>query len=80
MHCIIDPVLLLLHLYLGRTADPDHRDATARATVLAASIIREGAKSVAAEMNPMDLKRGVDLAVAEVVKDIQGRAKKAKSS
>jgi len=55
-------------------------DGTTTATVLAASIIREGAKSVAAGMNPMDLKRGVDLAVAEVVKDIQGRAKKVKSS
>jgi chaperonin GroEL len=55
-------------------------DGTTTATVLAASIIREGAKSVAAGMNPMDLKRGVDLAVAEVVKDIHGRAKKVKSS
>src|SRR5215203_5976817 len=42
-------------------------DGTTTATVLAASIVREGAKSVAAGMNPMDLKRGVDLAVAEVV-------------
>src|SRR6188508_2227304 len=40
-------------------------DGTTTATVLAASIVREGAKSVAAGMNPMDLKRGVDLAVAE---------------
>jgi chaperonin GroEL len=55
-------------------------DGTTTATVLAASIVREGAKSVAAGMNPMDLKRGVDLAVAEVVKDIQARAKKVKSS
>src|SRR5829696_3091144 len=45
-------------------------DGTTTATVLAASIVREGAKSVAAGMNPMDLKRGVDMAVAEVVKDI----------
>src|SRR5688500_118222 len=55
-------------------------DGTTTATVLAASIVREGLKSVAAGMNPMDLKRGVDLAVAEVVKDIQARAKKVKSS
>jgi chaperonin GroEL len=55
-------------------------DGTTTATVLAAAIVREGAKSVAAGMNPMDLKRGIDLAVAEAVKDIQGRAKKVKSS
>src|SRR5687767_5409378 len=51
-------------------------DGTTTATVLAQSIVREGAKSVAAGMNPMDLKRGVDLAVAAVVKDIQLRSKK----
>src|ERR1700710_444372 len=55
-------------------------DGTTTATVLAAAIVREGAKSVAAGMNPMDLKRGIDLAVAEVVKDIQARATKVKSS
>ena len=55
-------------------------DGTTTATVLAASIVREGAKSVAAGMNPMDLKRGIDLAVAAVVKDIERRAKKVKSS
>ena len=55
-------------------------DGTTTATVLAASILREGAKLVAAGMNPMDLKRGIDLAVAAVVKDIQARAKKVKSS
>src|ERR671910_5252 len=55
-------------------------DGTTTATVLAASIVREGAKSVAAGMNPMDLKRGIDLAVAEVVKDIEKRSKKVKSS
>ena len=55
-------------------------DGTTTATVLAASIMREGAKSVAAGMNPMDLKRGVDMAVAEVVKDIEARSKKVKSS
>ena len=55
-------------------------DGTTTATVLAQAIVREGAKAVAAGMNPMDLKRGVDLAVAEAVKDIQSRSKKVKSS
>ena len=55
-------------------------DGTTTATVLAASILREGTKLVAAGMNPMDLKRGIDLAVAAVVKDIQARATKVKSS
>src|SRR6478609_414767 len=51
-------------------------DGTTTATVLAHAIVKEGAKSVAAGMNPMDLKRGVDLAVEAVVKDLQARAKK----
>jgi chaperonin GroEL len=55
-------------------------DGTTTATVLAASIMREGLKLVAAGMNPMDLKRGVDIAVAAVVKDIERRAKKVQSS
>ncbi|UWU19393.1 chaperonin GroEL (plasmid) [Rhizobium sullae] len=55
-------------------------DGTTTATVLAASIIREGNKAVAAGMNPMDLKRGIDLAVAEVVKDLQAKAKKISTS
>ncbi|MEN3386228.1 MAG: chaperonin GroEL [Hyphomicrobiales bacterium] len=55
-------------------------DGTTTATVLAQAIVREGAKSVAAGMNPMDLKRGIDLAVAAVVKDIEKRAKKVSSS
>src|SRR5579883_46947 len=55
-------------------------DGTTTATVLAQSIIREGAKSVAAGMNPMDLKRGIDIAVATVIKDIEKRAKKVGSS
>ncbi|BCH29849.1 60 kDa chaperonin [Mesorhizobium sp. L-8-10] len=55
-------------------------DGTTTATVLAASILREGAKLVTAGMNPMDLKRGIDLGVAAVVKEIQARAKKVKSS
>src|SRR5436853_5704649 len=55
-------------------------DGTTTATVLAAAIVREGAKSVAAGMNPMDLKRGIDIAVAAVTKDIEKRAKKVGSS
>ena len=55
-------------------------DGTTTATVLAQAIVREGAKSVAAGMNPMDLKRGIDIAVAAVVKDIEKRAKKVSSS
>jgi chaperonin GroEL len=55
-------------------------DGTTTATVLAHSIIREGGKLVAAGMNPMDLKRGIDLAVAEDVKDIARQARKVASS
>jgi len=55
-------------------------DGTTTATVLAQAIVREGAKSVAAGMNPMDLKRGIDIAVAAVVKDIEKRARKVGSS
>src|SRR5512132_2421755 len=51
-------------------------DGTTTATVLAQAIVREGAKAVAAGMNPMDLKRGVDRAVNAVVKDIEKRSKK----
>jgi chaperonin GroEL len=51
-------------------------DGTTTATVLAQAIVREGAKAVAAGMNPMDLKRGIDIAVDVVVKDIQLRSKK----
>jgi chaperonin GroEL len=55
-------------------------DGTTTATVLAAAIVKEGAKSVAAGMNPMDLKRGIDIAVAAVLKDIEKRSKKVSSS
>src|SRR5215831_4977700 len=55
-------------------------DGTTTATVLAHAIVREGAKAVAAGMNPMDLKRGIDIAVGAVVKDIEKRAKKVGSS
>ncbi|HEX2364796.1 MAG TPA: TCP-1/cpn60 chaperonin family protein, partial [Bradyrhizobium sp.] len=50
-------------------------DGTTTATVLAAAIVREGAKSVAAGMNPMDLKRGVDLAVNAIVEDLKKHSK-----
>ena len=55
-------------------------DGTTTATVLAQAIVREGAKYVAAGINPMDLKRGVDLAVEAAIKDIKARAKKIASS
>jgi chaperonin GroEL len=55
-------------------------DGTTTATVLTASIIKEGLKLVAAGMNPMDLKRGIDVAAAAVVRDIERRAKKVQSS
>ena len=55
-------------------------DGTTTATVLAQAIVREGAKYVAAGMNPMDLKRGVDIAVSAAIKDIEARAKKIASS
>src|SRR5437773_5747617 len=51
-------------------------DGTTTATVLAQAVVREGAKAVAAGMNPMDLKRGIDLAVEAVVEDIRKRSKK----
>jgi chaperonin GroEL len=50
-------------------------DGTTTATVLAQAIVREGMKSVAAGMNPMDLKRGIDLAVGKVIEDLKGRSK-----
>ncbi len=55
-------------------------DGTTTATVLAAAIVREGAKSVAAGMNPMDLKRGIQKAVEVVVADLKKRSKKVKSN
>src|SRR5467141_3790336 len=55
-------------------------DGTTTATVLAHAIVREGAKAVAAGMNPMDLKRGVDLAVEAVVKDLETNSKKVTSN
>jgi chaperonin GroEL len=55
-------------------------DGTTTATVLAAAIIREGAKAVAAGMNPMDLKRGVDLAVEAIIEDLKKNSKKVTSN
>src|SRR5437773_10491381 len=51
-------------------------DGTTTATVLARAIVREGTKSVATGMNPMDLKRGIDLAVDAIVADLKKRSKK----
>jgi chaperonin GroEL len=58
-----------------RTSD-DAGDGTTTATVLAQAIVREGAKSVAAGMNPMDLKRGIDLAADLVVEELKNRSRK----
>jgi chaperonin GroEL len=55
-------------------------DGTTTATVLAAAIVREGAKAVAAGMNPMDLKRGIDLAVEAVVEELKKNTKKVTSN
>src|SRR6266513_2235413 len=55
-------------------------DGTTTATVLAHAIVREGSKSVAAGMNPMDLKRGIDLAVEAVVEDLKKNSKSVTSN
>jgi len=55
-------------------------DGTTTATVLAQAIVREGVKAVAAGMNPMDLKRGIDMAVEAVVEDVKKRSKKVSTS
>jgi chaperonin GroEL len=55
-------------------------DGTTTATVLAQAIVKEGAKSVAAGANPMDLKRGIDLAVHAIVEELKGKAQKIKSN
>ncbi|VTZ28270.1 chaperone Hsp60, peptide-dependent ATPase, heat shock protein [Methylocella tundrae] len=55
-------------------------DGTTTATILAASIVREGTKAVAAGLNPMDLKRGIDIAVAAVVADLKANSKKVTSN
>ena len=63
----------------SRTSD-QAGDGTTTATVLAASIVREGCKAVAAGMNPMDLKRGVDLAVEAIVEHLKANSKKVTSN
>ena len=63
----------------SRTND-EAGDGTTTATVLAQCIVREGVKAVAAGMNPMDLKRGIDLAVDVVIADVQKRSKKIKTT
>jgi len=68
----------MLREVASKTSD-EAGDGTTTATVLAQSIVREGLKAVAAGMNPMDLKRGIDLAVSAVVKDVEGKAKKIKT-
>ena len=55
-------------------------DGTTTATVLAQALVREGVKAVAAGMNPMDVKRGIDTAVAAVVEDVKKRSKKVSTS
>jgi len=69
----------LLREVATRTSDTAG-DGTTTATVLAHSIVREGVKAVAAGMNPMDLKRGIDLAVHAVVTDLQSHAKKVETN
>jgi chaperonin GroEL len=63
----------------SKTSDIAGNGATA-ATVLAQAIVHEGAKVVAARMNAMDLKRGIDLVVAEAVSDLKRRSKKIRTS
>ena len=61
-------------------ANDNAGDGTTTATVLAQSIVKEGAKAVAAGMNPMDLKRGIDMAVTSVVAALEKKSKKIKTS
>jgi chaperonin GroEL len=69
----------MLRVVASRTSD-HAGDGTTTATVLAQAIVHEGMKSVAAGANPMDLKRGIELAVARVVKDLEGRSRPVSSS
>jgi chaperonin GroEL len=69
----------MLREVASRTSD-EAGDGTTTATVLAQSIVREGHKAVAAGMNPMDLKRGIDLAVSTVVDDVRKRSRSVSSS
>jgi chaperonin GroEL len=65
---------------VARKTNDEAGDGTTTATVLAQSIVREGTKAVAAGMNPMDLKRGIETAVEAVVADLKKRSKKVKSN
>ena len=65
----------MLREVASKTSD-EAGDGTTTATLLAHSIVREGAKAVAAGMNPMDLKRGVDLAVTAVIEDLRKHSRK----
>ncbi len=69
----------MLREVASKTAD-EAGDGTTTATVLAQAIVREGAKSVAAGSNPMDLKRGVDLAVSKVIEALKEKSKKVTSN
>ena len=69
----------MLREVASKTSD-EAGDGTTTATVLAQTIVREGAKAVAAGMNPMDLKRGVDLAVRAVVEELKKRSKRVSTS
>ena len=69
----------MLREVASRTND-EAGDGTTTATVLAQAIVREGVKSVAAGMNPMDLKRGIDQAVEAIVEDLKKRSKKVQDS
>jgi len=64
----------MLREVASKTSD-EAGDGTTTATVLAQAIVREGIKAVAAGMNPMDLKRGIDIAVAAVIKDLKARSR-----
>ncbi|MFL6777885.1 MAG: chaperonin GroEL [Sphingomicrobium sp.] len=65
---------------VAKKTDDIAGDGTTTATVLAQAIVREGMKSVAAGMNPMDLKRGIDIAVIKVVEDLKNRSKAVSNS
>ena len=69
----------MVKMVASRTSD-EAGDGTTTATVLAQSIVREGSKAVAAGMNPMDLKRGIDLAVDAVVEDVKTRSRAVKTN
>ena len=69
----------MLREVASKTSD-EAGDGTTSATVLGQAIVREGAKAVAAGMNPMDLKRGIDLAVEAVIKDLKSRSRQVENN